>query len=369
MHIELSRFKKRVLGVVIGLATSGAVWAACGGTEGLVVQSVGELSSGVIEKLAEMTKDIMKADYEETNAILDGISIVTKQVRMSGEVVATTTAKATEARAGAQTKILNRELADEVITNYRSMGAQDPCATIPNGKRLYEAETVARTNAVARTRAEVDVGKYADPLTTMRAREDLHRDLFCTQSDVDAGLCSKIGKIPGGDQNAAMLWSTDASAEATKARNALINNLLGTPDAPVPKVMAGTAEAGAYMLEKRRKDAVMGLAAWSLKSIQVENETYKPVLDARVGDYFGTDRATRWATNQATQAQRGLMIDGVKIQGLNLKVAQLRLEQQLSTEMLLSALTEQENQRVNKPDVAKAQAVLATEAARAKVSK
>lgn len=231
--------------------------------------------------------------------------------------------------------------------------------------RVARAELEAKISLPGRYRTEIEAvgGRYADPAVAVRAREELHRSQFCTQSEADAGVCS-LGKIPGGDVNAALLFGTDVSTDAQAAKNAVINNLVGLPDAPIPSAVAKSAEAQSYLLAKKRKDSFLAWAAYSLKSIQSDNEKVAPLLNERVGMYFGTAKAAEWAKSQASQAPRGLLVDMVKIAGLDLKISERRLWQNLRTEANLASLVDLENEARNGGVLDRFSGVIAAETGR-----
>lgn len=337
------RLKKLAISVAILGATGTAAWASCGGTEGMVSASATSLASSISAEIATATATIVAMDEMQTQSILSAIRVLTKQVEVSGEKIASTTVASELSSAAVAKDIAEKEMIDKIVVDYTSQGF-DPCAQSAATRKLAktEAEVVSRVPGLVRSEVEGVGGKFASPADALRTREERHQALFCTQAEVDAGVCSKLGKIPGGDSNAALLFSTDTSAEARAAKNALINQVIGLPDAPVENT-----GAAAYLLEKKQKDAFLAFPAYSLKTIQTENESFKPVMDERIGQYFGTVRAAEWARSQTSQAPRGLLVDLVKIQGINLKLAERRMHQNMRIEANLAMLLELENRMRN----------------------
>lgn len=342
---------KRVSCAFVALsASAGVAWASCGGTEALVLTSAARLATSAVSSLTSATTRIVNADINQTNSILAALKVVTKQISASSEKNSANIVKVSEASAAVMSDIATKELVDKVVIDFLSQGF-DPCGTSTVTKKMRQAEITAQNSIPVRMAAEIDNlgGKYASPTDTLRAREAQHQRMFCTQEEVTAGACSSVGKVPGGDSNAALLFSKDTSADVVAAKNAVINTIIGLPDAPLAKSVVDTPEGQAYLLEKKKKDAFMGWAAYSLKSIQVQNEVYKDAMDERVGQYFGTPRAVEWAKDQAGQATRGVLVDLLKIQGLQLKVRERRIQDNLRIEANVSALLELENQKVNSP--------------------
>lgn len=362
---------KRKAAVAFGvLITSGSVaFASCGGTEPLVTTAATALATSVLGSLSAAGAKLIEADNIQTQQIVSAIRVVTKQVSSSSDKSTATSVQSEQAVAAVQKDIADQEIANKVVMDFTSQGF-DPCGQSVITKKVAATEAQTRVNIINRLNSEVQAGggRYGSPSDVIASRERQHRDLFCTQSEVDAGICSSVGKLPGGDSNAALLFGTDKSPEAVAAKNALINNIIGTPDAALPAGAVNTPAGQAYLLDKKKKDAFLAWPAYSLKTIQAENEDFKGVMDERIGQYFGTPRATAWAKDQASQASRGVLVDLLKIQGLTLKVAERKLNANLRLEADLAALLELDNQRVNTPitQAAAAQASASTAASKVK---
>lgn len=361
-----NRLKKGVVAFGALASCASVAWASCGGTEPLVVAEAAAAAAALASSIGAAGSSIVALDNVETEAVISSLKALTQQVNSSAEKSANVTAQSEQALASVAKDLADKELVDKVMLDYTSQGF-DPCGQLSGTLSLAQAERAARSSVATRVRTEVQGGggRYAPQGDILRQREDLHQQLFCTQAEVDAGICSSVGKIPGGDTNAALLFQTAATPEMQKARNAVINNIVGLPENPLPRAAVNTPEGNAFVLEKKKKDAFLGFAATSLKSIQADTETLSGPMSERIGQYFGTPRAMEWAKDQASQAQRGLLVDLVKIQGLQLKVMEQQIRQNLRTEANLAALLELENQSTQGHAVKRAETVaLAQEAAR-----
>ncbi|WP_454727852.1 MULTISPECIES: hypothetical protein [Cupriavidus] len=353
------------------LATSASVaWASCGGTEPLVVTAAGSAAAQLVANIGAISAQLVAADNVQTQYMISSLKVLTSQVAASSEKSANVTMQAEESFASVAKDLSDKKLVDKILLDYSSQGF-DPCGQLSSTVAMANAERRARTSVPVRLRNEVDAtgGRYAPQGDILRQREALHRNLFCTQSDVDAGICTSVGKIPGGDTNAALLFNTDTSAEMVSARNAVINTIVGLPDNPLPREVVNTPEANAYLLEKKKKDTYLGLAANSLKSLQVDTETMGAPMAERIGQYFGTARATEWAKDQASQAQRGVLVDLLKIEGLQLKVLEQGLRNGLRTEANLAALLQLDTQAGPGQVTARAEQLALTQEAARKVAR
>lgn len=340
--------KKMGVALAVLFSSAGIAWASCGGTEGLVNAAVGRLSSVIVAQLATTTTALVAADTLQAQQMVSSLRVITKQIQTSGEQYNNATIESEKSMANVSKDLADKELIDQIVLDFMSQGFE-PCTQSAATKRLATAERSVYTSVPQRVRTEIEAGggRYMPVAESLRARERAHQRLFCTQEEVEAGVCSSVGRIPGGDANAALIFSTDRGADMVAAKNAVINNIIGLPDEPLTPAAAATPEGQAYMMEKKKKDSFLSFAAYSLKSIQTENEQYKAEMDDRVGQFFGTDRAAAWARDQAGQSSRGVLIDMLKIQGLTLKVRERRIRQNLRTEANLAALLELENQQTN----------------------
>lgn len=325
----------------VGMLTISAsiAWASCGGTEPLIGASLLETVTNVATSVASAAKKMISFDQFRTEQMLSSIRLVTAQVSASNEKVAGTIIKSHEASASVSKEIADKELLDKVVLDYTSQGF-DPCVQSTLTQQLARAETDVQASVPRRIAGEIEAGngKLMSTSDILRIRERRHQEMFCTQAEVDAGICSRVGKIPGGDTNAALLFTDNKTEEAVAAKNATINNIVGLPAAPIPKEVANTPEGRSYLLATKERDAYLAWSVYSLKTIQTENEQYKKAMDERVGQYFGGPRAMDWAKSQTTQAKRGLLVDLVKIQGLDLKIAERRIRQNMRIEANLAAM-------------------------------
>lgn len=342
------KLEKALVALAFVVVGGSMAWASCGGTEALVSMAASNLAGSVTSSLTQTTTALVNDDQNATNKIVSALRILTKQVQASGDKLASATVGAEESGSAVAKDLADKEIIDKVVLDYTSQGYQ-PCLQSDATKKLAATEAQVKANIPGLVRSEVDAGsgKFASSAATMLARSEEHQALFCSQAEVDSGACDHLGKIPGGDTNAALLFSTDTSSEARAAKNQFINNVIGLPDQPLSPDVANTPEGSAYLLATKKRAAFLAFPAYSLKTIQAENENLKPVLDDRIGMYFGTSQAADWARSQTSQATRGILVDLVKMQGLNLNLAERRMRQNMRIEANLALLLELENEATN----------------------
>jgi hypothetical protein len=173
-----------------------------------------------------------------------------------------------------------------------------------------------------------------------------HRADFCSQAEADARLCA-VSTLPGGDVNGALLFESSAPGSLQqRAQQAYLQHVLGTPDPLIPPA-AGQAAAGQqYMLAKNTKDALLSIPAYSLSMVEaantqspdMDNRSPNEVLTLRVNQYFGGKEAQRWSNALTSQSERGLMVEAVKMSGLEVWLHYQQNQQNQRLELNLAAL-------------------------------
>lgn len=363
------RLRQLAVAALLLLTGAGVAWASCGGTEALVNKAAATLAGSIVGSISAATGTITAADNAQTQELLGTIKVLTEQVNTSAQNSDSTNMQAEQAAAAFQTDLATKEVVDKIVQDFQSQG-YNPCAQATATKAMAAAEASATAAVPERVATEIQGGggKYADLGTVLKHREQQHEALFCTQAEVNAGLCSSLGAVPGGDSNASLLFSSDASPNMVAAKNATINNIIGLPDQPLPAGAAKTADGQAYILAKKQKDAFLAFPAYSLKAIQTDSEDFDSFMSERVGQYFGTPAATQWAQDQASESERGVVVDMVKIEGLLLKLHERTLKESLRAEADQAADLALDNDTINgrKTQAAESAAIAAN--ARAKVT-
>jgi hypothetical protein len=109
-----------------------------------------------------------------------------------------------------------------------------------------------------------------NPHKAQEAMLQAHNE-FCTTSQAASGLCGAAGENAGLSLQASTLFTTAAPDTAmARAQNALINNMVGLPDAPIDGRIAKTSAGQDYVMAKLAKDALTSPAITSLKAIQAQ---------------------------------------------------------------------------------------------------
>jgi hypothetical protein len=121
---------------------------------------------------------------------------------------------------------------------------------------------------------------------------------------------------------------------------------MGEPDEPVEGNIGTNLEAKVKFMHKINKDALISIPAYSLQAVRLANlqqkeyQNYSPnqLLKARVNQYFGGEEANKWAGQLARQTERGLLVEALKMHGLETWLHQKQYQQNQRLEANLAAL-------------------------------
>jgi hypothetical protein len=287
--------------------------------------------------------------------LVSAVAVLTKQKAIAANQIADANRTAAQMTAESLNVLAQTERVKQARFDYGGEFGQgyQPCAVY--SQRNLMANREAELGEERRTRMLSEVvagpGKYADPGQALSALAQDHRDNYCTQDEVDSGMCSQVGTMAGKSVNAATLFEpVMESDQGYKAKVAFVNNVVPLPDAPVPTSAANTPAASAYVLAKAQKDALMSPALASFKEIQLDysgiqsahNGADIPVavrLNREVKRYFGnTAEYEAWNRTMAGQNTRGLLVESLKLKALDLVVLEKQYRQYERMEANLATL-------------------------------
>jgi hypothetical protein len=352
MAIRVSRFSVAAAGIVGCLAAGGAGAAlyGFGPAESWTIQQISALSTSVaanITGFGTLFGINMAAQFEQ---VISGLAVATKQEALSGSVVTDGARESAEQLVNAVRAQRDSDHVASAFLDYNPSTGQgyQPCLVNAKNRTLDAAFDGLGANAKVRV-ASLDVapGRMVDSAgAAMVRRLANHRTNFCSQAEAQAGLCSE-SQLPGGDTNAALLFEpTDPGSLKQQAQQAYIQNVLGTPDEAIPQNAGRTPAGQEYMMLKNSKDALLSIPAYSLSMVQAantrspafDNKSPNEVLRLRVNQYFGGKEAQNWSMTLAAQSERGLMVEALKLGGLETWLHYKQYQQNQRLELNLAAL-------------------------------
>ena len=344
---RMSRGKRRLLAGLTGVTvvTSAYAWCPPQYQEAWVypafVWSAGILSA----QITQMDLAFSAQLWFQTERLISGIAVLTKQKAVAANQISDGLRNTNQNVAIGLNALSQAERVKRARFEYGGDFGQgySPCYVFQGRLGISRSESDLNGAAAAAVRTEVQAapGRFANPVTAQREMLEEHNKLFCTQDQVDSGLCSSVGPLPGASLNVATLFKPTAGEEdLTKAKTALINNLAGLPDGEVPKAGGGTQMAASYQLAKIQKDAVRSSALASLKQIQLETTSGQdgehshgdlPLsrqYENEIKRYAGNSAEYQnWSRIMAAQNDRGVMVELLKIKALDLSLQERQFRQ------------------------------------------
>ena len=199
-------------------------------------------------------------------------------------------------------------------------------------------------------------GSYND---AFKNRAAMHNDNFCTDVEGKQGSCTPaLDEIQGADSNAATLMiSAPAGSDVARAKQAVRQNILGSPTVAIPSSAAETAGGQAYLYAVNHKTALSAFPAYSLAYLESMSEVREDIKDAdgkpqspndmlfnTVARYYGGKDSGEWQAAMISQQPRGLLVELAKMEGLGAwmdyqeYLAMQRMEGNLAAMTLVSAI-------------------------------
>lgn len=333
-----------------------------------VFTAIAEEFSGVMgifsAQMSAMDIAVGQAYTFENEQITSAMKVLTKQMSVSANMLAENTVKVAQTEAAVEQARIQKE---RIIETNERLGPQGQghkvCTVLAERK---EVAKVGNTNAKAvpdlvSTTIYAAPGVYGNPHKTQKEMNDRHSALYCTPEQSAAGFCSAASEMAGWDVQMSTLFTpTTSESHVFEAQNALINNMVGLPDAPLPDALKNSPTASNYLLLKQKKDAIISPAINSLKSIQAEftgleaGDSKTQVSPARAVDeqvkrYLGSgDEYKSWNQTLVGGSESGIMKELLQVQALDLYLQARQYKQYEREELLLAGIVSATQQLVDR---------------------
>ena len=354
--INIFKRKKIILGIVI-ITTSTIAWAYCPPQYQEQWVSPSFLAATQSVKAAMTAVDVELSALLKTNneRLVSAIAVMTKQKALSANQTSDSIKNASQQTAEGLNILAQVKRVKEARLQYGGEFGQGFSPCVVSEKRYTTYIQSSQNDQILRETINNEVyaapGKYSE--TAVKAKQQLLEDHqnYCTQSQVDSGLCKSVGKKPGMDLNAATLFTlSDSDGDTYKAKVAFVNNIVGAADPMIPKSQAKTPAAQNYVLMKSQNDALISPAITTLKSIQldfsgansVEGGKGTPVakqFQDEVKRYAGNSpEHTQWSKVLSAQTERGLLVEQLKMKALDLSLSGKKYREYERMEAQLASL-------------------------------
>ena len=294
----------------------------------------------------------------QNQRMTSAIAVLTKQKAVAANQIADAGRTAAQSTATALNVLAQTERVKAARFDFGGEFGQgySPCKVYAARVVIAGRDSVMMEERRVRVNSEIFAapGRYADPGEARRALVQAHAD-FCTQDQVDSGLCKVKGALPGANLTVATLFEPAMEGEKLyNAKVSFVNNAVGMPDGLVPIGGAGGKSTDAYTQAKSRKDALISPALTSLKEIQLD---YSGVNSAHGGQdlplavhfrnevkrYAGNSpEYGAWARVMSAQNERGLLVEMLKVKALDLAMLEKSYRQYERMEASLATLVSME---------------------------
>lgn len=380
--------KKVVVGALTGiglLGSSSALAAWCPtGPSAPVVTPMFATSKGSIESSYQATGTAIMQSIQNQNALItSALNTYNQQKVISATEFSKAMASNTEVQMTIRQEAEKQKKLVEVAQEYGPRGlGHNICGVLE--QQMKTAEIAKNTQEAIATMAKNEVtasaGKYASRNKALATRLAIHNELYCTADQAESGLCPAESRRAGKNLEAATLFEQAKTGSDTyNDKSALIDNIIGYPDDPVPEKHINTTTGIAYQDLKRRKDASRSLSAYGLKWIQARysvvehehsnqeggqsedarlkaaqgaesksetitntqesNEAYMVRLKKDVDRYFGGGQEHKeWVKFLVGATEKGVMQETLKVEAVNLALLGDRIKAARIKEAMLAAL-------------------------------
>lgn len=343
-------------GVIISLASCVA-YAYCPPQyqENMVAPAFKAALTSIQGAITGMDASLSSILLTQSQRLTSSIAVMTKQKALSANQVAEATLNSNKMLAQGLNDISTAERIKKARFDYGGEFGQgyNPCK-IMAGRNLIATRTADLSSELTkRVRTEIisGSGKYASVTDAQNSFINTHKT-YCTADEVASGMCESEGAMPGADTTVSTLFNpVMEGTQEYDAKNAFINNIAGMPDQPIPLAAAKSVDAQSYILEKNRRDALVSPALAALKDIQIDTsgvegtETGKEIpmsqlMDNEVKRYSGnSDDYTAWTKSLASQNERGVLVEVLKVKSLELAQKARIYKQYETIEAQLASIT------------------------------
>jgi hypothetical protein len=338
-------WKKSVVGLTL-LSFAGAVVASgCPAVVDSVWQAGLKSASGTITAAINgMVNAIGEERTYNLQRVTGALKVLAEQINSSGNNSNQTVLSAKQAAASVQTDIYNFKAISKTLIDFDPVTGQgyNPCNEEQLSKNIATALGEASNDMQEKVIREIDAAPGAfvpDRAAVVAARIKADQSLYCTPAEAKSGLCSAPGTMAGKDTDASNFFTTaQGGTPQDNAKSALLNNMFGLPYPAIPASAASTPAGQAFLDQKRTADAIGSVAQASLKTVQAwtssnsnaggstDNQSVLDALSSKVDTYSGGGDYDNWAATQASQSERGLLIELAKMEALELQMGYMEYQ-------------------------------------------
>lgn len=300
----------------------------------------------------------------ETEQVSSAMRVFVKQMSVSSNMLAENSVKLAQGEVAVEQARIQKDRILETNEKLGSRGQAHKVCTVLSERQVI-AKTVSNNNksvpVLVSSTVHATPGAFGNPHKTQMEMNADHANYYCTPEQASAGYCSSASPQAGWDVQMSTLFTpTVTGSNVFEAQNALINNMIGLPDAPLPNSFKGSPTASNYLALKQRKDAIISPAINSLKTIQAEfagmgdphsAAKISPIkaIDDQVKRYLGSgDEYKSWNQSLVAATEEGVMKELLQVMALDLYLQVRQYKQYEREEVLLAGIVASKQHHIDK---------------------
>lgn len=293
------------------------------------------INNNVGKQIHKQKDTYVKNMNESTEKIVQAILVATSQEAMASVQIGTADKASKQVLVTAMQADMQSEAAVDAMMRFSPNTGQGyaACTVLAKNAQLSQVMNTVGSQASVKV-DEIDTSPHAlQPSfgNSFVARTELHNKNFCTDAEGERNVCEPVAADQqGADSNAAsLLVSAPAGSKTALAKQAVRQNILGSPTVAIPSKVAGTAAGQAYLYAINQKSALAAFPAYSLAYLESMSEVRDDVKDAdgnpqspndmlfnTVARYYGGKDSGEWQASMISQQPRGLLVELAKMEGL-----------------------------------------------------
>lgn len=256
------------------------------------------------------TEEVVKLNEIQLENLLSAVRVGVSQSALSSDQISTNILKSNEAVASTYVANDQATMVAEETERYRSLG-YNACGLpikIKDIYKSYNSHTKQQSN-------------FANVIARPGIIEEPSKWVQAVKS--------------GKEFSAQALFSGDK-----QAAQSYINLVMGAPDY-YKKDAKPTPEGSIFLSEKMRRDSRKSVALWVMESISERNSKngLKNSIDTALETFVGKDGGEKWAASMAGSHPRGILLDAVRLEAINLTSLVDEVKQQQELEYVVAAYT------------------------------
>lgn len=339
--------------------------------ERTVERNLKTLNKNVKGEIKKYEEGYIKNIQTNTEKIVEAVRVATAQEALSSAQIGKADKNAKQVLVNALLADMQTEAALDAMLRFSPTMGQGyaACTVLAKNSQIAQVMDTVQDQAAVKV-DEIDSSPNAmsnSSADALNRRMAVHNENFCTDAEGKQGSCKPASEaMQGADSNAAtLLVSAPANSEVARAKQAVRQNILGSPTVAIPSSVASTASGQAYLYSVNHKTALSAFPAYSLAYLESMSEVREDVKDAdgnpqspndmlfnTVARYYGGKDSGEWQASMISQQPRGLLVELAKMEGLGAwmdyqeYLAMQRMEGNLAAMTLTAAIPME--QRLNK---------------------